>query len=308
MTNRVGYLNAHCHLELSALAGRIPPGLPFAEWLERLVRIKRDIDPVDLLTAARSAYDRMRATGTMAVADIVSLDLSPQIFLRAGSGRRRFLNFREIIGFQVEAAEAAVQEAIERQRSTEKQITAGEGLSPHAPYTTTAPLLRAAAREASRLGQWLCIHAAEDPSEREMLLRGKGSLRDFLAPHLDPGWAPPGMGPIQWLDDCGCLGPRTLLVHCNDVDEEDIRLIARRGCSVVVCPGTHLYFGRGPFPLARLLEAGIPVYLGTDSLASNTDLDMAREVELAAELAPGVDQEVIGALALASRAEGFLSP
>jgi 5-methylthioadenosine/S-adenosylhomocysteine deaminase len=115
------------------------------------------------------------------------------------------------------------------------------------------------------------------------------------------------MRPIAWLDACNCLGPRTLLVHCNDLNDEDIRRIRARGASVVVCPGSHVYFHRGEFPLARLHSAGVPVYLGTDSLASNEDIDMAREVDLAAQLTPQLPRSVVESLASADRAAPLLS-
>lgn len=302
----MGHFNAHCHLELSALAGRLPPGLPFVEWLERLVPLKRQTDPLLLRKAAHDGLARLRETGTTVLADIVSLGITPDILPHADAAPFRSLLFCEIIEFQPDAGEAAVRDAIgSQQQQCGGAVESAPGLSPHAPYTTSEPLLRAAARESRRLGQWLCIHAAEDPAERRMFLHGRGPLRDFLAPHLPPTWNAPAMGPIHWLDHCGCLGPRTLLVHCNDIDDRDIRLLARRGCSVVVCPGTHVYFGRGRFPLGSLIEAGIPVYLGTDSLASNEDLDMEREIKLARALSPGVEEDRIRALAHEDRALPF---
>lgn len=303
------YLNAHCHLELSHLKGKVRPGLPFTDWLREIYRMKQGTTAEDSRRAAAEGLRRARETGTSALFDILSLGHSEEPLRRelgADSGFEATL-FWEMIRFPEEEGPRAVEDALGRQDGNGALPPGGRhGLSPHAPYTTSGPLLRAAAREAANRGQWLCIHAAETPEETEMMERGTGALREFLEIVLPADWKPPGMRPIPWLDECGCLGPRTLLVHCNDIDEADIRLMRERKVSAVVCPGTHVYFDRGPFPLARLLEAGIPTFLGTDSLSSNEDLDMAREITLAAELSPGVPRDIIEQLASSARAGLFL--
>lgn len=299
------YFNAHCHLELSFLHGAIPPGLPFAEWLERLVPLKRTATPESCAAAAREALAQMRATGTVAMADIISLDLTDELVREEVDFS--VLVFREMIQFSEFLAASAVQLARHRQRMAGPGIPGFvHGLSPHAPYTTTGPLLRIAAQVAHATGQWLCIHCAETPEETQMFVHGNGALHDFLSrAGALTDWRLPAMRPVAWLDRHGALGPGTLLVHCNDVTDEEIALIAARRARVVVCPGTHRYFARGPFPLARLLAAGVDCYLGTDSLASNEALNMQREVELAAELSPSVPIETIRRLAGAHRAPEF---
>lgn len=300
----MNYFNAHCHLELGWLRGRIPPGLPFCDWLARVVAEKRLVDPAESAASAAHGLEELRRTGTTAVADVLSLDTSAAAL--AGAQDMVRVAFMELIEFAESRADAAVARGLDRGSSWGGGRSPTVGLSPHAPYTTTGALLRGAAREAKVRGQWLCIHAAETPEETELLERGTGPMRELLArPIAESGWAPPLMRPIAWLDACGVLGPRTLLVHLNDATDEELRLIAARGCSAVVCPGTHVYFGRGEFPLGRLLEAGIRTYLGTDSLASNEALDMGREVRLAAELSPGLAVDRIRELAEARRVADF---
>lgn len=292
------YLNAHCHLELSALAGKIRPGKSFPEWLNELVPLKRALDEPTVVSAARANLAAMHAAGTTALCDIISIDWVASVLREA---ELPGVHFRELIRFQPEGAEELVEKVVKAQGI----LPRGQepGLSPHAPYTITARLLAAAADEAARRGQWLCIHAAETPEETAMLLHGRGSLREFLgdARVLPPDWRAPGMRPVAWLAEHGGIGPRTLLVHCNDLDDRDVEIIRRLGASVVVCPGTHVYFDRGRLPLATLLGAGIPCYLGTDSLASNEALDMAREIRLAQELSPAALRGHIPELASVER-------
>ncbi|MDX2176101.1 MAG: amidohydrolase family protein [Candidatus Sumerlaeia bacterium] len=301
----MGTFNSHCHLELGFLKGAIPPGLPFAEWLERLLPLKRAGSALASAASARAGLAELAANGTTAVADILAMDTADEPLTESTTLRR--VLFREVIDTNPRTGEETLRGALDRQAlSRAKDALARHGLSPHAPYTITAPLLRAAVREARARGQWLCIHAAETVEETELLLRRRGPLADFLLEfHLRAGWEHPGLRPVPWLAECGALGPRTLLAHCNDIDDEDIRLMRESGASAVVCPGTHAYFARGPFPLARLLEGGVRCYLGTDSLASNAALDMEREIALACDLSPGLDRDRVRELADDSRADAF---
>ena len=301
------FFNAHCHLELSHLRGVIPPGKAFTEWLSEIVKLKRMADNGNSEAGAQAGITRLRETGTAVIGDILSMDTA-DVPLHEESQRDsafKAILFREMIDFNPDHGAAAVDRALIRQKLHDRSApNIRQALSPHAPYTVTEPLLISAAAKAAEHGQWLCIHAAETAEETEMMVEGTGLLRDFLSVILPPNWKAPGMRPIAWLEACGCLGPRTLLAHCNDVKEEDLAIMRKSGCSAVVCPGTHVYFNRGEFPLRKLLNAGIPTYLGTDSLASNEDLDMRREILLAAELS-GLPVERIAPLAAADRAAPF---
>jgi cytosine/adenosine deaminase-related metal-dependent hydrolase len=303
-----GFFNAHCHLELGFLRGRIPPGLPFAEWLREVVRHKRTARSEDSAAAVAAGLYELRESGTQALLDIDSLGTAPGP-LRAVE--LPAISFTEMIALDPARAGSALDYARKRQEF-EGPLAAGQafGLSPHAPYTTTPELIRAAVAVARETNQFLCVHAAETPEETELLVHGTGPLHAFLhdMKALPDNWQPPAMRPIALLHACGALGPRTLLAHVNDVTDDEVLLLAETRTRVVVCPGTHVYFRRGPFPLERLLAAGVPVYLGTDSLASNEALNMAREVELAAELSPGLAPGVVANLADARRARDFGLP
>lgn len=304
------FLNAHCHLGLSHLKGLLEPGDSFADWLADLVAAQRLAMMYPVPGAARAALDHARETGTTVLLDIVSRFDTVPLLREAASGSRplRSLAFYELLRIQESDGPGMVTHALGRQTQHGPVTPLHQhGLSPHAPYTTSAALLRSAAAMARMHRQWLCIHAAETAEETEFIQRGRGPLRDFLAPFLPPNWKPPGLRPLAWLDQCGALTPRTLLVHLNDVTDQELRLLRMRGCSAVVCPGSHVWFRRGAFPLERLLAAGIPTFLGTDSLASNEWLDMAREVRIACELAPRVPRERIEALASADRAAHFFA-
>lgn len=290
------WFNAHCHLELSHLRGAIPQGLGFVDWLERVVVLKRRGDRQQQVGAIRAALSELALHRAAAVMDIDSMGIAPAVLAESGLP---CVIFNEMIEFDPHRAPAMIDQVAQRQNAVDLAAWQRYGLSPHAVYTTTPELLIAAHAAASRAHQWLCLHVAETSEETDFLVAGRGPLAEFLgdANVLPEGWKPPAMRPVPYLARLGLLGPRTLLVHCNEVDDTDIAIIARSRARVVVCPGTHTYFGRGAFPLSRLMAAGIRCYLGTDSLASNEALDMEREVDIAIQLSPDVDPDRIRASA-----------
>lgn len=275
--------NAHCHLELSFLKGKIPPGTSFVDWLEIVVEEKRKTSKEEILTSALKEYQSMQENGDTAFWDIDSMGILPSL-----SGRKIF---KEIIRFKDEE-EFDLANGIQISKHTDLI-----GISPHSPYTTTPALLEAASRFAKRNNIPLCIHCAETPEETDMIMNGKGDLFDFLKPYLPEDWRPPGLRPIEYLDQLGCLSPVTFLVHCNDITKDEIRTIRSNNTKVIVCPGTHTYFERDYFPLSDLMRAGVPFLIGTDSLASNHELKMHRELEIASEMTGfTVDQIIEAAL------------
>ncbi len=325
------FLNAHAHLELSALRGAIEPGLSFPGWLERLVTARRAVTPDQAAQAAVAAVEELIAGGCGFVADISALDWAVAALVSRCSMLESRIYF-EVTGFRLEEGAEKVRQRLENAPIPFEPETSGveTGLSPHAPYTTTLPLLRAAAKAAADAAQGtpprrlpLCIHCDETPEEHEMCLRGTGALREFLDRYsvLPADWPPPRRTPVQWLDESGILPPKpplppssvacpppapVLLVHLNEASNDDLSLLARRHASAVVCPRSHRYFRRGAFPLERLLAAGVPAALGTDGLSSNDHLSMWDEIREAALLAPSLNAAALLGLAThgAARALG----
>jgi cytosine/adenosine deaminase-related metal-dependent hydrolase len=141
------------------------------------------------------------------------------------------------------------------------------GLSPHAPYSTTAELLHLTAK-AVRRRQMICTHVAESAVEYQMFTFGQGEMFDWMK-RSGRDMADCGLGsPVQHLERSGLLAGNVLAVHVNYVGRNDASVLARRGVKVVHCPRSHSYFRHEPFPLRRLVRAGVNVCLGTDSLAT----------------------------------------
>ncbi|MBI3878372.1 MAG: amidohydrolase family protein, partial [Verrucomicrobia bacterium] len=147
---------------------------------------------------------------------------------------------------------------------------------------------------ARRLHLPLAVHVAESAAEFEMFRHARGPMFDWFKTQRDCSDCGRA-SPVQHLDRCGVLGPRTLAVHANYLAPGDADLLARRRVNIAHCPTSHAYFDHQSFPLERLLRAGVNVCLGTDSLGSTLkprgkklELDLRLEMRTLAADRPGL--------------------
>jgi cytosine/adenosine deaminase-related metal-dependent hydrolase len=152
--------------------------------------------------------------------------------------------------------------------------------TPHGPHTTSPQLIRMLAARAAAAGEPISIHVAESRSEIDLIRDGSGPLPDLLRERemWDPGFEPRGHTPVEHLDRLGALTAGTLAVHCVHLTQADHSRLQMRGATMVTCPRSNRYLGVGKAPVPQLLGQGIPVALGTDSLASAPDLDLFAEM------------------------------
>jgi cytosine/adenosine deaminase-related metal-dependent hydrolase len=294
-----GLVDAHAHLELGGLGAELPGGGGFTAWVGALLAARGARSPAALRAGARRDAARLLATGTTAIGDVdtTGAGLAAALARRAsGPPRPRVVLYREVLDAwdprRTAAALAGVRCALRR------RVDLVEGISPHAPFTASPDLLRAAAALARRRSLPIAVHWSESEDERAWLERGDGPLARVLPPG-------PRRAGLDLLAEAGLLGPRTALIHGNLPRRGEPARIARAGASVVHCPGCHAFFGRAPFPLERYLRAGVPLALGTDSRASNADLDMRREMALLRASAPGLSPERVLAMATAGGARAL---
>jgi len=307
-----GLVNAHTHLELSWLGDDPPAGGGYTGWVRALLR-RREAPPASeiVLAAAESAARRMVARGTVALGDIGNEGWTPALLADTELHARCFL---EVYSFRRADAAPRLAEAARRLEwlARDPRVRrAGERvrvcLTPHAPHTTSEPLLRALAERARDRSAPLSIHVAESADEVDLLRDGSGPFAALLVERgmWDGGWAPPGRTPLAQLAHAGALTPRTLAVHCVKLAAADVELLRASGATVVSCPRSNRRLGVGTAPVERLIAAGVPVALGTDSLASAPDLDLFGEMAAMREAHPLVPASAVlrmatlnGALAL----------
>lgn len=285
-----GLVNAHTHLELSDLDAPLEPRTPFSDWLESVIahRRRRATDGIDVAAAVRAGCAESLSTGTTLVGDIVSSEWEAGWLPDARPGTIAFL---ELLGLTPERI-APQLEAARRHLRTEIDSVPEviRGLSPHAPYSVHPELFHRLVDLASQSRAPLAMHLAETRAELELLADGTGPFVAFLSRlgAWRPDAIPSGTQIIDYLRPMARLD-RALVVHGNYLAASEIRFLAQApGISVVYCPRTHAFFGHEPHPWQTLLTTGINVALGTDSRASNPDLNLWNEILFLREAFPDV--------------------
>jgi len=272
-------VNAHTHLDLSDLT--YAPG-SYEDFIMRVVRHTRDGRRG--LAAAERGLAALRASGVRALGDIVT---DEAVMLRhLADPDLEGVAYWEVIGPDPADAERLLNETRERlQRFLQHQRPGGMrvGLSPHAPHTVSAPLLQGLVALARAWRLPLQVHVAESPGETLLHRDGSGPLAAALGGWL-ASWRPSGRSPVQYLNDLGVLAAAPTLVHMVEVDEDDVRTVARAGAVVVHCPRSNQALGCGVFPWTLYARHGVSVALGTDSSGSSPDLDLVAEWRAAREL------------------------
>lgn len=295
-----GLVNAHAHLELSHLAGRLSGANGFVDWVERLVTARGE-DHVDTVRSrAAAAIQEMEDTGTVAVGDVSNalahLDLLARSPLRARV-------FFELIGWDPAVAGRVVESARARLASLAPAQRAQVSLAAHAPHSVSAALLAAM----SAAGGVSSIHLAESPHERRFLHGRDAEWSAFLARrglgHVP--FVPPHLSPVRYVDRFGVLGPGLLAAHAVQVDAEDRALLAARGVAVVLCPRSNRALDVGLAPVPELREAGVRLCVGTDSLASVPSLDLWEDVLALHRAFPVLEPEWLVRAATRSGAEAL---
>ena len=294
-----GLVNAHCHLELSHLYGRLDRTQGFAHWVEDLVDQRGAQGPGAVRAAAAKAIRQMQGTGTVAVGD-VSNDLA-HLDLVAAS-RLVAVVFHELLGWNPERA-AAIAEGADARRAGRLGRGVEVRLAAHAPHSVSPALFA----ELVKRGGPAAIHLAESAEEARFLLRGDGAWQRFLERRGlgDLPFDAPGVSPVRYLDDMGALRPGLLAAHCVYVDDADRARLAAQGVHVAVCPRSNLNLGVGIPDVPALLAAGVQLCLGTDSLASVDTLDLMDDATALHKEFPEMDPAVIVEMATAGGARAL---
>src|ERR687888_1075655 len=258
-----GFVNAHSHAFQRALRGRTEGG-DFWAWRESMLGLASGLAPGQVRTGYVDVYREMLGAGYTAVGEFHYLGLDEAVaaseaaeeagiafvLLYAAYARGGIERFR-----QESAAEYLGQ--LESLRSRGIQV----GVALHSVRACPRAWLEDTARYAEAEGLPLQVHADEQPRE----------IEECLAEH--------GVRPIELLADCGCLGPRTTVVHATHADDRELDLLAESGARVCLCPTTEANLGDGFMPVERLRSRGIPLCIGSDSNVRIDPLEELRELE-----------------------------
>ncbi len=271
-----GLVNAHTHLDLSGMRGLAPPTPHFTDWLRQVIAHRRGRTPEQIQADIRAGLAECLRFGTTLLGDISGQGLSWLVLAEAAA---RSVVFYELLGLtrkgSVQAWTNLTAWLAERPRLGHM---CRPGISPHAPYSVRAEMFRSAAS----IGLPIAVHLAETVDELELLEHHSGPFVSFLN---DLGvWDPTGLAKsperILWNSRHAASAS---FAHCNYLRLDSP--IPSNG-TIVYCPRTHAAFGHPPHPFREFLARGVRVAVGTDSLASNPDLDVLAEIRFLHRLYP----------------------
>jgi cytosine/adenosine deaminase-related metal-dependent hydrolase len=315
-----GLVNAHTHLELSWLAGRIAPAPSMDRWIRALMSLRRESPPApaDEHRAAVDAAARMRRTGTVLVGDVSNTLRTVDALVAVGL---QGVVFHEMLGFRVPHPATVVRDAWSRADALEREVRAAGidlrvAVVAHAPYSVSAELFRELVFR--RRAAPLAIHLGESPEEVEFLRTGEGPIRRMLE---DLGvwtedWQCPGCDPVEYIHRLGYLQRGLLAVHAVHLHDDALSRLRAAGAIVVTCPRSNLWVGAGMPRVSHFYGSGVRVAVGTDSLASVATLNLFDELAELRRIAPDVSAAsllesatLVGAEALGFGAtHGTISP
>jgi cytosine/adenosine deaminase-related metal-dependent hydrolase len=298
-----GLVNAHTHLEFSDCQRPIgTPGIPLDRWIGEVIARRGVRTPAQRNQAIGEGIDQSRRAGVRLLGEITT----PPSDYPTGLDWPQIVSFAEILGLDPKRGEERLAAAVEHHRRYDSS-----GFSPHAPYSTSLRLICRCVDRARRSGKPLAMHVAESPAERQLITGGDGPLAESLR---ELGVWREGCFPWSkrgYIDLLEILAdaPEAIIVHGNDLRKDEIDWIAGKpNMTVVYCPRTHAFFDYQPHPVDRLLRAGVRVALGTDSRASNPDLNLWREVQFLMKHRQDLEPSDVLAMATTHGAEGLGRP
>lgn len=275
-----GFINAHCHLELSFLKNKIPEKTGIGDFIGYINRL-RNLETEQIVPEMQKADRQMFMNGVAAVGDISNTSLSLNIKKKS---KMYYHTFVESFGFHPSRAERAFN--IAKFVNDEFQ---GEGLPasivPHSPYSVSVPLFEKISKNAKDENSILTFHNQESSAEKQFYKDGSGPIADHLQNNLGidiSHWKPTGRSSLNSALKFLPKENQLLLVHNTFTDKVDIEKIKKKrslkNTFFVLCPNSNLFIENRLPPVDLFRNEKLNICIGTDSLASNHNLSVLNEM------------------------------
>ncbi len=271
-----GFINCHCHLELSHMKGLIPEKTGLVDFVFSVVT-QRHFPEEEILQAINDGEQEMLDNGIVAVGDICNNLTTLSQKLRQ---RLSYYNFVESSGWLPAVAQPRFQRSFDHYQKFSATLPAS--LVPHAPYSVSAPLWRLI--KPFFAGKVVSIHNQETSFEDELFIQNTGDfVRMYQMMRMDTSFfSPSGKSSLQTYFHQLDGAQKVILVHNTFIREPDLQYIAATRSAEEVfyclCPNANLYIEDRLPPVDLLRRHGCTLVLGTDSLASNHSLSIWREI------------------------------
>jgi cytosine/adenosine deaminase-related metal-dependent hydrolase len=291
-----GFVNAHCHLELSHMKGVVPEHTGLIPFLKTIPQRRNDFTGEQKKEGRTNAYNELVRNGVVAVGDIANT--TDTLDVRA-TGELHVCTFIESIGFTEANAQRSFDyalktyEAFFSQQPGDKRLT--QAIAPHAPYSVSSSLFRLI--DAHVPGGLLSIHNQENEEENKYYKAKEGAVGDLL--HTlgidDSLFSPTGLSSLisylQWLSPSHSF----ILVHNTCTTRQEVQYAQNRLKEVhwCLCPNANLYIENTLPDIHMLTSEGVNICIGTDSLASNRRLSILAELSSIKAHYPELDWQTL---------------
>ncbi len=288
-------VNAHTHLELCALKDKVLPEKGFRNWVENLINLRNSAGTDTLKAGAINGVKELIESGCGVIGEISTLNLTREIMSKSGLAG---VWFREFLG------DVLLEDII---CNTNKSLTIS--IAAHAPHTLAPNRIVELKNITRKSNLPFSIHLAESEDEIEFLQKGKGRWADFMSERgIDfSGWNLPVETPVRYLEHLEVLDNKTIAVHLLQASGKDFETLASHDVCACLCPRSNRNLHDRLPDIKGMLEAGLKICLGTDSLASVDSLSMFDEMTFVSKSFPSIPPAEILAMATVNgaRALGF---
>lgn len=294
-----GFINAHCHLELTSLRNCIPQGLSFGQWVGKLQELTFQWDSQQWESSYRQGVQESLRCGTTRILDVGNKDWSSLI--EADELISQVVCFqKEVLGLNPAKLDFIQQS----NQSYLPKLSRDFRLIPHAPYSCSKELIHWILAYESHLN----IHLSESEDEYHFFKSQRGPLWDFVQKIFPQYDAPAYSSGFQYMMDEFQLKDKLknfLITHANTLTLEELQEVKNLGWSVVHCPRSRQYFNHPQNDWSLYLQEGGRLCLGTDSLASNQSLSLWDELQLFREENPAISEDDLLSLVTADAAKSI---
>lgn len=284
-----GFVNTHCHIELSHLKNHIPAGCGMVDFIRGIIASANEFTLEEKKDKVKFADDLMYARGISVVGDVSNKSVS---FEQKKQSKIKYHTFVEALGSKREFADKIYSDNVHLVDILKQYNLAGN-IVPHSTYSLSPELLSTIC-ERFKADEIFSVHNQESGTENDMFLFGKGDMMDFVR-MINPEyseWTPPGISSSNYLLEFIPNNVKTLLVHNTEVTQEDVNNITKSignndNLFWVLCPKSNMYI-HNKIVDYKLFKSG-NICLGTDSLASNNDLSILSEMKMLHKMNPEIE-------------------